>query len=547
MPPFYTSTRFSAVRVRRFAHSEPLRPVSPAVMSEPSLPAVIPLRLPDSDAPFVALRTLLATHGYTEAAVCSHAGCESIYDFRMRAHARSGTTPIERPMDVLVRLFMDSESLSAAHVDAQLGGEARELLTSLGVLESDPDDENCVVATVLLYPTEGPWIVSDRTVAIGSAKAVAISSLPQDAVYPAITSSVRVFLSTLPLEPVDAFLELCSGTGIAALMGAAGGAAHAYAVDITERSTVFAAFNARLNGLSQVTALQGDLWQPVHGMTFNTIVAHPPYVPAAEPEFIYRDGGEDGEQITRAILQGLHAHLAPGGVFHCTCLISSRAGQIPPHRVRAMLGEHSDAYDLLFLRNATTNLTEYFRQKLISGNVTEAARAVRQLKRFGELEVESVDFCTIVLRRHDAKRVGFTLSAERSGGTRWPQVAWALRIGAAGADQETMAATVLDSRVRLSPRARLTLTYRVGGAGEDAWTAERGRITVDVPFVSGVDVGTGDAMMLSRFDGQRTLREHLVELQQEDALPRDIDLLQFARSLSQLVLEGIIECEAYAV
>ncbi len=504
------------------------------------------LELPDSDTAFVALRELLATHAYTEPAVCSHTGCESLYDFSMRQHARSGETPIERPLDVLVRLFMDSEPVSNERIDNLLGANARAGLASLGLLREDPLNADASVATVLMYPTTGPWIVSDRTIAIRLSTDQASTRLPEDAVYPALTASVRVFLSTLPITRDGDYLELCSGTGIAALAGAAGGASHAFAVDITERSTRFAQFNARLNALHNVTALCGDLWEPVRGRTFNTIVAHPPYVPSAQPEYIYRDGGEDGEQITRAIIAGLPDHLAVGGVFHCTCIVSSRAGQPAPQRVRAMLGAQADEYDLVFLRNGSTRITEHFSQQLMSADASKSALAAAQLKRFGELAVESVDFCTIVLRRHGKARRGFTFASERSAQTQWDSVEWALRAGEAATDTPQFATAVLNSRVRLSPGARLDMSYRVGRAGEEPWVAERGRIQVDAPFVSVVEVGTGDAMMLSRFDGTQTLQQHIAALKSEGLLPDDVNDHDFAQSFAKLVLDGVVESDAFS-
>ena len=45
------------------------------------------------------------------------------------------------------------------------------------------------------------------------------------------------FLDVMPNEPCDSFLELCSGTGIAALVAARDFAKHAWATDIADRST----------------------------------------------------------------------------------------------------------------------------------------------------------------------------------------------------------------------------------------------------------------------------------------------------------------------
>lgn len=508
----------------------------------------MPLRLPNDDAPFVALRTLFATHGFTDIGVGAHTGCESLYDFFFgSAGARasdSAQRPFEHALDVLVRLFMQGESVERTTIDSLLGDGACVLLESLGLIKPSASAEQRV-STVLMYPTEGPWLVSDRSIAIARAHGLSETALPTDAVYPAVTGSVRVFLCTLPLRQGGEFLELCSGTGIAALMGAMAGAHHAYAVDITERSTVFAEFNARLNGVQNFTALEGDLWEPVRGKTFDSIVAHPPYVPSVTRELIYRDGGEDGEQITRAILGGLDAHLSPGGVFHCTCVISVREGATAAQRVRSMLGGNADAYDLVFIRNGSNALVEHFASSLTSADAQTAARTGEQVRRLAELQVERVEFATIVLKRHNEDRQGFTFVASRGSETGWREVAWALRTGAAATRPDVMAQALLRTPVRISPGARLELNYRIGAGGGEPWVAERGRIAVETPFVGCVDVGAGDAMMLAQFDGTRTLHEHLVSLKADGALPADTDEEQFARSFSQLVLDGIVESAAF--
>lgn len=503
-----------------------------------------PLQLLD-DATFAQLRSLLVEHRFTDRGVCAHTGAESVFDFVMRQHARSGDTPIELPLDVLVRLFMDSEMVPSAAVDRLLGAGARALLTSLGLLQEVPFDASLSVATVLLYPTPGPWIVSDRTVRVQPAGAKIEHVVRDDAVYPAVTSSVRAFLSTLPAYPVADYLDLCSGSGIAALIGAAAGAERVVAVDITARSTAFATFNARLNGHANVTALEGNLWEPLAGRQFNTIVAHPPYVPSVKQEYIYRDGGEDGEQITRAIIEGLPDHLAPGGVFHCTCIISARRNAPAAQRVREMLGAQADEFDVVFLRNGFTNVTEHFGRQIMSRNDGIAARATAQLRRFGELGVESVVPCTIVMRRHGAERPGFIVEVDRSGATAWGHIAWALSVGTEVKQAERFAARILDARARLSPGARLDLEYRLGQPGEDPWVPVKGRLTVESPFVAGVDVSLGDAGMLVQFTGKHTLREHLATMQADGVMPADVDPLAFAASFAQLVLDGIVETDAF--
>ncbi len=501
---------------------------------------------------FAQLRELLARAGYTTDAVSAHLGLTTMYDYMGRVvDAQIDAQPVESALAALVRLFLDARALSHDVIDAQLGSEARPLLSELGLLQVDPTRADFGVSTVLLYPIEGLWIVSDRprppeqaSLDPSTLPATSESHFP-DAVFPALTPSGKIFLGTLPRGRGGRYLEMCAGSGIGALVGADSGADEAWALDITERSTDFAQFNAALNGLDQVIALQGDLWDPVRGQRFDTIAAHPPYVPAPEPELIFRDGGEDGEQITRALLMGVHEHLAPGGVLQCTCMLSSRGGADTPQRVRAMLGETNADYDVVVLTHGSMDLVSHLRDKLASGDPETVSQAAGQLRRFRELEVESLTLCTIVVHRHAEARGGVTVKLQPGPATRWTHLNWALTIATQAGDPDRLAETVLHSRVELSPEARFDLSYRPGADGEEPWVAEGGRIRVDLPFVSRLEVGTAEAAILAEFDGTRTLEDHVLALQEQGRLPSALAPVDFARSFLPFILSGTVLTDAY--
>lgn len=69
------------------------------------------------------------------------------------------------------------------------------------------------------------------------------------------------------------------------------------------------------------------------------IVAHPPYIPDGANKLLFRDGGEDGEQIFRRIVQGLPQYLKPGGRFYCVTTATDRENESLQDRVRGWLGE----------------------------------------------------------------------------------------------------------------------------------------------------------------------------------------------------------------
>lgn len=128
-------------------------------------------------------------------------------------------------------------------------------------------------------------------------------------------------LTTEPLPPSAAVLDLCTGSGVVAVKAALRMGAQATGVDVSRRSALTARINARLNGV-RVRALQGDLFAPVAGERFDAIVSNPPYLPAREdPGLPARgpsrawEGGLDGRVLLDRIIAGAPAHLRPGGIL----------------------------------------------------------------------------------------------------------------------------------------------------------------------------------------------------------------------------------------
>jgi ribosomal protein L3 glutamine methyltransferase len=124
-------------------------------------------------------------------------------------------------------------------------------------------------------------------------------------------------------------LDLCTGSGCLAIL------AHNFypdaAIDATDLSTDaldVARINVKEHGAEDaVTLVQGDLFAPLKGKTYDLILANPPYVAKAEadafpPEyqaepFMAHVSGVDGLDITRRILMQVSNHLAPGGILIC--------------------------------------------------------------------------------------------------------------------------------------------------------------------------------------------------------------------------------------
>jgi hypothetical protein len=172
--------------------------------------SAFPLRL-GSDAEFAALRTTLLSAGYTEPAICARFQKARISGMYAEGTRDLGDPPSD-PLGILARLLLENGPVSTGSLPA----DVRESLDALGLTEAGADR---VEATVMLYPTRGLYIASDRVRPPDKP-----GPPPDDIVYSAIVPNTELFLDLAPWTPCDAFLDLCAGTGIAALVAGNSGA-----------------------------------------------------------------------------------------------------------------------------------------------------------------------------------------------------------------------------------------------------------------------------------------------------------------------------------
>lgn len=112
-------------------------------------------------------------------------------------------------------------------------------------------------------------------------------------------------------------LDLCTGSGVAAIAAARGGARQVTAVDRFLPAVLSARFNARVRRLP-IRVLHGDL-SAVAGH-FDLVTANPPYVPcpSAEPAHgaaMAWDAGLDGRRCLDALCESAADLLAPDGTM----------------------------------------------------------------------------------------------------------------------------------------------------------------------------------------------------------------------------------------
>lgn len=499
------------------------------VLLEQLPPTPSPLRL-EPDGAFDTLRALLREADFDEDEICRRLEIASIDQFRALRDGRPGTVPRDA-LDMLVLLFLDNEPSSRSEAEALLPPGAVQAMQSLGLVRDHRDDPSQIVANVLLYPTESLYVASD------------VATLPDggnarwwDLVYAAITTNTRSFLSTMPRYQCAAFLDLCSGTGIAALAAASTFAEHAWAIDVADRSTAFAKFNARLNAASNVTALTGDLYAPVAGMTFDRIVAHPPYVPARENTMMYRDGGSDGEHVTRRIIAGLGDHLRPGGRFHCICRATDRKDAPLEQRLRTMLGASAHEFDIAVILTDELDPTEYYVRMAMAGRGTWA-EAEEWHHHFRQLGVTKLVYATIAMVRHTHPHAPFTVRRRIGSATGAAEVSRLLLAAEQSASPGALE-RLLESRPVLN--GHVTLGTEHASEGGD-WALRTAALKSDVPFDVRLPCPREMIALIGRMDGTQTVRELYDAVARAGTLADDATIERLASFIHVLVAHGFVD------
>lgn len=248
------------------------------------------------------LRKVLETVGYTNEGVLEALRVKDFpsikdRDFPLLLRCTNRGTPL----DMLIRLFLievpvDAESLQKAihpmRLEAWLEAGLVHLMDGL------------VATKVKLLPFQNLLVAFDMDRRL-------YSSSGYDYVMGIGRSSLALANITVRRSS-RMTLDLGTGCGIQALF-ASSHSDRALVVDRNPRAVQYATFNAKLNGMSNIECLEGNLFEPVKGETFDLIVSNPPFVISPEMSYIYRDSGMEGDEVCQKIVREAPRFLREGG------------------------------------------------------------------------------------------------------------------------------------------------------------------------------------------------------------------------------------------
>ena len=253
------------------------------------------------------LRTALDRAGYNEKGICALLGITSLqlmepthfhyYDrFRLPGNELGDLVRL-----LLLRVEMEEERLRGL-----FGDGCFEALIQLGILVQRG---SLWASRLQLYSVDGLYVATDHRFMIFTEDQLVESPV----MYIGLDSMGLVH--TAPRYPGEKVLDLCSGSGVQALV-ASRYARDALGIDLNPRAIRFARFNAQLNGIRNARFIEGDLFSAIPGQAFDVILANPPFVPSPEADLKFRDGGAQGESVLSRIIEGAASHLKPTGKLH---------------------------------------------------------------------------------------------------------------------------------------------------------------------------------------------------------------------------------------
>ena len=286
------------------------------------------------------IRELLDRENYMEQAIRAMA---------VSAGVRQATSQSSKDIDLadqpLLRLFLFAQPVERKAVRRVLKRTAMKQWIAAGLIEMKAD---MILPLVRLRPFWGLIVAEDLDwISDAASRTNAVMG---------ITGGTQSLSKMTVRRRSRLTLDLGTGTGIQAML-AADFSDKVIATDLNPRALDFARFNAQLNGISNIEFVEGDLFEPVEGKTFDLIVCNPPF--AVSPDFrcLYRDNPMDDDEFVQRIVHEVPRFLRKDGYAQIICHWIQSEDQNWKNRIAAWFGQ--TGCDAWVLRWKTTDLSTY--------------------------------------------------------------------------------------------------------------------------------------------------------------------------------------------
>lgn len=438
-------------------------------------------------------------------------------------------------LDALMLLFLAGESLATQEAASRFPAEVWDALTRSQLVLLDTATGARCIGSVVLFPIRDVYLTADRWTNIDH------SLRPRfpDMVYPALSPTVNDYLQYISFDPCEDFLEICAGSAPAALL-ASRTAKNVWATDITQRSVDFAAFNAALNGITNVKVLCGDLFQAVEDRRFDRIAAHPPFMPALTSSEIFGAGGELGEEITQRMVSELPARLKPGGRLYCRTLGIERAERSFESTIREWLGEKQAEFDVaVFVFDVVQPDRLSIESALDQGGGRDAVRRLEDF--FRQRGVKEFLLSILVIQPVSEKRAAFTLRRALRKDTPAGTIEWAMRW-----EEEKQRPGALEALSRTKPLAVTGVkvsaehTYQEGEFKDNKFS-----FSVKRPFELNCGVEPWMVHLLPQCDGKTSVSEIFELCKKNEWIHPATPLTELCGLIAAFIGCGFLQIESF--
>lgn len=494
---------------------------------------MIPLRIGSSET-FATARNYLRNTGYSEDFLKKHFKVPAIEPLlaprgRLADFFRAKYEG-DDPALFLARVFIGGFVEDRVRFNEKLPVEVMSAFLDLGLLAEFKNDLKQLRSTVLMYPAEGKFIVADA----GGRLEGGAGYTGQDFVMSGTEDVCRDFIEAFGKSPCKRFLDMGTGSGLAALVGS-DFAESVWAVDITERAVKFANFNRLLNGAEHVTVLEGDLFAPVKGLQFDRIVSNPPFEPPLKSHMIFSEGGADGEAILGRLIQESPDLIVPGGRLYANICATDREGESFEQRVLRWLGKSADDFDVALFTRLEMKPESYSIHQILGDNLDSWKLQDFNLF-YNNLRAYHVILGQLVIQRRFTARPVFRVRRKYGPQTSTPEMEWLLdwetRCTEPGFDE-----VLFGSRPQASARWELVAkhAYRDGRLAPLSYA-----FTTKYPFDVELSVAPWIAMTVADCNGKNTVAELYEALRKKAPVPRE----EFVAAIKALIGSQFVTVEA---
>lgn len=457
-------------------------------------PVADPVRL-------AALGNVFRSAGFLEDRVADLLGADEFLTRHSREFGRAMyRTKTETPLYVLTRLFLLGVPVEAGAVARTLAPVTARDLEALRLVRADGGS---LEPLVTILPHGDLWVAFDQPERIQSGAGSDLVS--------GITQSTASLANAAIRRRSRATLDLGTGSGVLAFM-AAGWSDEVDAVDLNARAVAFAKFNAALNNRPNVRSSAGDLFAPVEGKLFDSILCNPPFAVTPSRKYVYRDSGMEGDAFARRIAREAPSYLREGGFLQMIFEWVHPRGEDWQARLASWF--EASGCDAWVMRTETVDPLHYA-DKWIATTERAGAEAAESLYDewiawYGRQNYEAVSSGYVTMRKRSGAANWITIedAAPVRSGPCGDQIEEGFRARdfLSGPDVDTR---LLAARPVVSPDLEMVQRCEKGPGRWDI-VASQVRIKRGMQHTANVDQQV--AAILVRCDGSRTLREVLAEI-----------------------------------